>query len=503
MDRKKKLQINTSVSLLYRIIALLYGLVLPRLILLYFGSETNGLINSINNFLNIIAFLDFGVGAVVEATLYKPLSENDSRKVNQIMTVAKKHFRKIAYVLIIYIFFLIIIFPRLTDISSLSIWSVFFLIVSMSISKFAQYYFGITNEILLNADQKGYIQLLSEIVVIILNLTLSIALIVAGAHINQVIFFSSLIYLIRPIYLKWYTSQHYNIEIEEKVKSNPIPQLWNGVAQHVAYTVQNSLDTIILTIFSSLENVSIYSVYNIVTRGLNSIIHSLTNSLKPFFGNLLANNEEGLLNYYFDKIEWFIHTVIVLGFSICVVMIIPFVELYTSGVEDINYYAPLFSFLLVISQAVYCIRIPYNYLIQSAGHFRQTQTSSIIEVVINLVVSLLCIHKFELVGVALGTLTSMTYRTIYLVLYLRYNILFRSIKKFGKQIFVDIITFIVIVIIGIKLTSGEANVMLWVLNLVSLGIIGIMVIIIINSLFYKKNTLYIVERIKRKFKTKF
>src|SRR5699024_5067354 len=125
-------------------------------------------------------------------------------------------------------------------------------------------------------------------------------------------------------------------------------------------------------------------------------------------------------------------------------------------------------------------------------------TSSIIEVVINLVVSLLFIHKFELVGVALGTLTSMTYGTIYLVLYLRYNILFRSIKKFGKQIFVDIITFIVIVIIGIKLTSGEANVMLWVLNSVSLGIIGIMVIIIINSLFYKKNTLYIVERIKRK-----
>ena len=57
-------------------------IILPRLILVAFGSDVNGLVNSIDPFLRIISLLDLGVGAVVQSSLYKPIAENDEHQPN-------------------------------------------------------------------------------------------------------------------------------------------------------------------------------------------------------------------------------------------------------------------------------------------------------------------------------------------------------------------------------------------------------------------------------------
>ena len=94
--RKKKLAKNTISSLIFQVTTIVCGFILPRLILLYYGSETNGLVNSITQFLSIISFLELGVGAVVQSSLYKPLSKNDSVEVSKIVKSANKFFRTLA-----------------------------------------------------------------------------------------------------------------------------------------------------------------------------------------------------------------------------------------------------------------------------------------------------------------------------------------------------------------------------------------------------------------------
>ena len=64
--RGKRLVFNTISSLTYQVIALICGLILPRAILGAFGTEVNGLVNSINQFLGIISFLDLGGGGVIQ-----------------------------------------------------------------------------------------------------------------------------------------------------------------------------------------------------------------------------------------------------------------------------------------------------------------------------------------------------------------------------------------------------------------------------------------------------
>ena len=60
-SRGKKLALNTVTSLLLQIISVLSGFILPRLILGAFGTNVNGLVNSIAQFLGVITLLDLAL----------------------------------------------------------------------------------------------------------------------------------------------------------------------------------------------------------------------------------------------------------------------------------------------------------------------------------------------------------------------------------------------------------------------------------------------------------
>ena len=143
MNRKKKLVWNTGSSLLYQITAIICGFILPRLILSRYGSNVNGLVNSITQFLQVIAFLDLGVGAVIQSALYKPLADGDMQSVSQIVTSGQKFFRRIALILVVYIAVLTVVYP-FGQLNSFDFAFTALLILAMSISLFAQYYFGVT-----------------------------------------------------------------------------------------------------------------------------------------------------------------------------------------------------------------------------------------------------------------------------------------------------------------------------------------------------------------------
>lgn len=487
VNRTKKLKMNTNMSLLHRLITIVSGLILPRLILIYFGSEINGLASSIAQFLGVITFLDLGLGSVVQTALYRPLAKEDNKQLSSVLISAKSYFQKIAYILIIYVLILIIFYPLMIE-SRYGYFSTGILIFSMSISHFARYYVGIVNELLLGANQQDYVQLGSEIVVVILNLLVSIFLINIGATIEIVQLGSGLVYLFRPLFLAYYVNKHFNINYDMELKENPLPQKWHGMGQHIAYSIQNGTDIVILTIFSTLENVSVYTIYNLIISAIKSVIHSLTTGIRSFFGDLYANDEIVLLNKYFDKAEWVIHSIVVYLYGMTIILINSFVMLYTSGVYDISYKAPLFSFLLVLSGAIYSLKIPYQVMISSAGHFKQTQVSAFIEAGLNIIISIILVNRLGLVGVVLGTLVSTAYRTVCLVIYLSKNITLRPIQKFVKHIFVDFISLGAIIGIGIVMTNiyQIETLIDWLLVAVILGLISLILLSIINFLFYKE-----------------
>lgn len=488
MTRKIKLKLNLISSLLYQLITLVCGFILPRLFISYYGSEVNGLISSISQFLGVISLAECGVGAVVQSALYKPLAENDMRSVSKIVISSERFFKKIAYILLVYVAVLMVAYPFIT-IDSFDYISTTVLILVISISTFAQYYIGMTYKLLLNADQLGFIQYTIHSVALIINAFLCIFLMRIGAAIWLVKLTTSLIFVIQPVLLSIIAKSRYRIDKGVQLTEEPIRQKWNGLAQHVATVILGNTDTVVLTLFSTLQNVSVYAIYHLVVHGIKQIVLSMTNGMQAMLGNMLAKNETEELNRSFDRIEWSLHTLVTLVFSVAAVLIVPFVSVYTADITDADYIVPVFAYMITLAQASYCLRLPYNIMVLAAGHYKQTQWSAIIEAIINVVLSVVLVFRFGLIGVALGTLAAMVYRTVYLAIYLRKNILQRKLYYFIKHLIADTLAvFLLFAIVSVFsgfYTMNQINYLSWFVLAIKVGMTAVAVQILVNILFYR------------------
>ena len=496
--RGKKLALNTITSLGLQVVSVICGFILPRLILESFGSDVNGLVNSITQFLGVITLLDLGVGAVVQSALYKPLADNNTNMISKIYVSANKFFRRLAEILLVYVVLLMIFYPMLVNKSFGHMYTAL-LIAAICISSFAQYYFGIVNSLLLNADQRGYIQYVAQIITLILNTFACYIIIKLGASIQIVKLTTSLIFLLRPLFLVFYVKKHYSIDPKITYTDEPIKQKWNGMAQHFASYVLNGTDNIVLTMFSTLGNVSIYSVYNVVIIGVKNALLSVTNGFQSLIGEMLAKKETMKLNAFFGFVEWFLHTGTTLVFGCTGVLIVDFVRVYTYGINDADYIQPLFAVLITIANAGHCLRLPYNILILAAGHYKQTQSNYIIAMIFNIVVSIATVKMWGLVGVAIGTLIAMAYQTVWMAKYDSKNIICWPFKNFLKQCGIDAITVIIASLATFKIPMLSVSYVSWFLLAIEVFGIWLIISIVINTIFYRERVLSIFIRVKRRF----
>ena len=499
LTRKNKLFLNSASSLTFQVVSVICGFILPRLILGSYGSEVNGLVNSISQFLSFITLMDLGVGTVVAASLYKPLAEYDHENVSRVFVSAKNFFRKIALIYLVYLSGVLIIYP-LTIGSDFDYWYTAVLILAISVTYFAQYYFGVVYSLLLEADQRTYVPRILQTVTLIINTVVCALLIHFGASIQVVKLSTSLIFLLRPAVLSIYVRRRYRIDPHIRLTSEPIKQKWNGMAQNVAYYVMNNTDTVVLSIFSTLTNVSIYGVYHLVVKGLTTLCTAAVEGVQALLGNMLARNEQDALNRTFDRLEWTVHTLVTFVFTMCGVLIVPFVQVYTAGVHDTDYTVPLFGVLITLAQAAFCLRLPYNMMVFAAGHFRQTQMSAIIEMMMNIVVSVALVIRFGLIGVAIGTVLAMSYRTVYFAWYLTKEVLRRPIRHFVRHLLVDAVSVGAMLAATFWIHISEITYKGWILMALKVGVICGAICLALNIVFYRQQTLGLLRRFRRRAK---
>lgn len=497
--REKRLFYNTISSLVFQVTTIICGFILPRLILNAFGSEVNGLVNSITQFLGVISFLELGVGAVVQSALYKPLAEKNQEDVSKIISSANKFFTRLGQILLIYVIALVIFYPQFAGKNFGFIYTAS-LIVTISISSFAQYFFGIVNRLLLTADQRGYIQYNAQTLAVVCNTAACFILIRVGCSIQIVKLTTSLIYLLQPFLIYLYVRHHYSIDKKIKYTKEPIPQKWNGIAQHVAAVILDGTDTIVLTLFATLSDVSIYSVYFLVVKGVKQLFMSMTNGITSLIGELWAKQEIKELNKTFSWTEWVIHTGTTFVFGLTAILIVPFVRVYTLGIHDANYIQPLFAALIVAANAGHCLRLPYNIIILAAGHYKQTQNNYIIAAILNIVVSVVTVKAWGLIGVAIGTLVAMGYQTVWMAVYDSRNLIKWPLRKFAKQIFVDGLTVIIGFFATRMIVMPEATYIEWVFLAIKTAIIWIIIVGVLNMVLYRDKMQSMIHKICAKVK---
>lgn len=497
----KKLSYTMTSSLANQVTAIIAGFILPRLILIKFGSTVNGLTVSITQFLGMISFLDMGVGQVVQANLYAPLAKKDYDKISDVLTSGKKFFRNLARIFLVYICVLTVVYPLWIN-KTFGFAYTASMIVILSVNSFAQYYFGVSYQILLSSDQKGYIPNVIQMITLILNVIASAVLIWLGCGIHAVKFSTAVIFLLRPFCMWLYVQKNYpKIKLNQKLDYEPIKQKWNGFAQHMATVILGNTDTVVLTLMTSLESVSVYAVYNLVISGVRQIFKALIVGIQPLLGRYWAENNKRKLQELFAFVEWGVHQGIVFLFGCTAVLVVPFVEVYTLGVTDYQYVAFMFGVVLTAAQAFQCMVTPYNMMTFAGGHFKQTQGCFFSAAVINVVISILAVKKFGLVGVAIGTLIAMAYQTLWLMVYTYKNFINIKFQNAIKLLFLDALVVVIATMVSTRFTMSRVSYITWAWLAIKVGTVWISVLFFINILFNKKYIYKVYAIIRAKIKS--
>jgi len=499
--RSKKALINIITSLALQIVTIACGFIIPKLIITTYGSNVNGLVTSITRFLAFITLLEAGFGPVIKSMLYKPIANKDKKTILKILKASEKLFKKISYIFLVYIIVLCVTLPfgleqEFNWLFTLS------LIIIISISTFAEYYFGMTYRLYLQAEQKTYVIAIIQIVTLIVDTIVVLVLIRLGQSIQIVKLATACIFVLRPIIQNIYVKKKYNIKLNEIDEEYKIKQKWDGLAQHIAYVVHENSDVAILTMCGNLAQVSVYSIYSMITNSVRNIVQSCVGGIDAAFGDMIAKGEHENLNKNFKIYEGFYFTIATIAFTATIFLIIPFVSLYTKGITDTDYINPIFACLIVLAKFIHTIRQPYNDLVKVAGHFKQTKVGAWVEAISNITISIVLVWNFGIIGVAIGTLFAMTIRTIEFMYYTSKNILKRSVWQTFKNIIIIIIEMVLITLIVNIVPKIEIyNYATWILDAIYISGISSLVIVIINGFLYKENLKTILQKlIKNKSK---
>lgn len=484
--RKKRILYNSICAIISEIVSIICGLILPRVILQHFGSSYNGLIASITTFISYIVLLKSGIGGVTRASLYKPLADKNDDEISGIVNATSNYMKKVAYIFLAFLFFYAVFYPFLVIDEFDWIFSSM-LIVVIGISTFMQYYFVLAYQMLLKADQKEYIILILNIITTILNTIISVILIKLNFGILFIKFSSALVYVINPIFLSSYVKKHYNLNKKIAPNNIALKQRWDSLAHAIAGFVHGNTDVVLLTIFTNTLEVSVYSVYNYITLAIRKGITAVTTGMEAAFGNIIAKGETKLLHKNFNIYEFIVFNITSIIISVTLVLCLPFVQLYTTGIKDINYIRPLFSFLIIISEFFYCIRIPYEDIVRAFGHYRQTRNAAIVEPCLNIFFSLVFVKIYGMVGVAIGTLIAIVFRTLRYGVYVQRKLIKRNLKECFIPYFISFFILIFSTTTCYYLFSNHiSSYYLWIFAAFGSLLISCLYTFIFNFLFNKK-----------------
>lgn len=489
--RKKKAIYNMLSSIALQIILVLSNFIIPRLTILIYGSSINGLINSITQFLSYITLLESGIGAVIQVKYYKAFAKNDHILLNQIYKESNIFFRIIGYITIGYTGILCLIYPYIIK-TEFSKETVLPLILILSATVLTQYFFGITNQCIIQADQKMYVVNTAKICANILNIIVFIILIYFKSNIFYLKSVSVIILSIIPLSLLIYTKKNYKIDKNVPRNKAVLSDKFSGIGQHIATYLHSGTDIFLLTFFSNSLEISVYSVYAFVLTALRSIEAALNNAVSAAFGNMIQSNEkEKMIKNYiaFDHLN---NIVVFSIFTIAFLLVLPFVRLYTSGATDVNYIRPIYAAIALFSEAVYCILCSYTCIIFAAGHFKQTVRNCYIEAFLNIIISLILVKKYGLIGVGIGTAISTFYRCIDYIFYLSKNIICWEKKKVFLRLIVNCIGFVCVYFSTKWIDFNSINsVKSWIFYAIITSILSFSIYIIINTIFFKKEVIEI------------
>ena len=414
MSHKKRAVLNLVISLFTQGVIMVLGFVIPKIIMVNYGSDTNGLTGTISQIFAYVALLEAGIGQSTRNALYKYIYDDhiDKDSISKVMTISRLYYRRVTKIYGVCVIGLALVLPLVLQ-SDIPYSTIFFVTLFEGASGVLSFYFVQNWKMFLAANGKNYIinsiELVFRILMYATKITLAllrvnIAVIQAGYLAVSVINLMLYYFYMRKNY-SWIDYKAYSQEVSLNDKNA-------YVITEVAWTVFSSTDMIVLSIFCSTKLSSVYSVYNLAILAINGLLNAAYSSLSYILGQSFNKNHERYKSVHDSYNSIFMSATTIL-MSVTVVLLPSFVKIYTKGVTDISYENEWLPLLLCLVQMLSWSRYVAGNLSGVAGYAKNVSRISLAEACMNVVFSVILVNIWGITGVVLATVLALPMKAIY------------------------------------------------------------------------------------------
>ena len=500
-SNKKKIISNLFVGFGGQLITICLGIVLPRLLLTSFGSEVNGLVSTVTQLYTYIAILEAGIGAASLNALYKCFAQKDNTGIADTLSATKIYFRRVSVVYGICVVAATVLLPFALE-TQIDKMTVALVVLLQGLSGLVNFSLVAAYEQLLLADGKAYVTSLINLMVTVLadgkayvtsliNLMVTVlsyaARIVAislGCSIVVVQTAFLLVSVTKAIVLYIYYRKNYPwIKYNKKADLSILKNRSAFMIHEISGVINHSSAVLIISIFCDLKQASVYTVYSLIYNNLRTLMNKISGSFDYYLGQTFHRSREehqklhDLIETYYIAFSFAIFTA-----AFCVTL--PFIRLYTAGVNDADYLDVLLPYLFVIIELFSAVRSVASKLILISGNAKTTRINAIIQASITLTCSLIFVQFLGLHGVLLGSVASEIYRVNDMLIFSNRKILNRKPYKIYFVMMVCFLVFAMFAVVNhllnITITSYIQFAGFGIITLVSTCVVYFMIISLVR-----------------------
>lgn len=481
--RSKNAAINSISAIIQKIVETILSFVYRTIFIQILGAVYLGVNGLFTNIFSIMSLAELGIGSSIIYLLYKPLSEKDYTKINQLMNFFAKMYKLIALIIAIIGILLIPILPYIVkndnNIPNLNL--IYVLLLANTVSSYLFSY----KRSLLEADQKAYYSTINLSIFSIINTTFRIVVLVITKSFIFTLLVSIIVTLISNISIsikvnKMYPYLKNTSEKLEKTLLWEIKKRMKAIMMHkIGNIVITSTDNLIISMFISVVAVGIYSNYTMITNIIYTTFSMVFISFTASVGNLKI--EEGN-----DKSENVFQKLLFLNFFFyyitCCCLISSFNELIYVWLGNDYLLSHVTVFFLILNLYISGMRHTVVTFINSSGLNYLTRYKPILESIVNLTTSLILVKYFGIVGVVIGTIACYLVGSVWIEPVTLYKNWFNKNSKlfFKKYIYYILLTFSTsfLIKVGLKWFVVDSWCLLFIKILIEF-IIGITIFVLI------------------------
>lgn len=413
---------DVIVNLIITLTLAILGFVINKVFAEKLGAESLGVFKLFTQMIAYLSLAEMGLATASSYALYKPLAEQDYKKVSTIFSTLHSFYIRISLVVFLLGIAAMFMLPHLIEstIKNVNIIWLFFVINTALSYTFARF------SILLTADGSfGAVRLIQGGSRILVSFLQILSLI----YFESFYIFSFLMvtqnilsfYFLKKKFERTYTEVHLTKDRESGIFRNMYHLMFHTIGGLVVFNT----DFIVLAKFTTLETVAVYASYIMICNLIMTFVNIIFPVLSPIVGSAIATNDASESYSMWKRINFFFFIFAILLCVPSFYLINPFVEIWMG--KDYLLEMPV-VLALVINLFLSITRLSISLIRNGAGIFNDIY-NPIIEAGINLTVSIILVQKIGVLGVIVGTICSS-------VIVLHCSHPYLVFKKFFKMPFV-------------------------------------------------------------------